>query len=146
MIIKEINSQTLPESLSVCGCDCSRRDTCLCARFYNELTADIVCHRMVSPKFVDQLASADDCPQYRGIEPQRVCYGLLKLFASLPRAMGEVLRKRLIDEFGRKTFYAIRRGDRPIVASEQERISAILSSLGFTGNIVYDTVDEAIVI
>lgn len=146
MVIKEINSQNLPESLPVCGCDCSRRNTCACARFYNVMTADIVCHRMVNPKFVDQLASADDCTQYRSIESQRVCYGLLALFASLPRSMGEVLRGRLIEEFGRKTFYAMRRGDRPIVASEQERISTILCSLGFTGNIVYDTVEEGIVI
>ena len=78
------------------------------------------------------------CPRYRDNGPKVMKFGFTRMYADMPGRMERAIRQALIAYFGRKRYFEMRKGDRPIVPSHQYVIEQVCRDHGWTGPIVYD--------
>lgn len=78
------------------------------------------------------------CPMYRGNERKLMKFGFQHLYYDMPGHMEQSIRRTLIARLGRKQYFEMRKGERPITPSHQEVIAQVCRAHGWTGSINYD--------
>ena len=80
----------------------------------------------------NQLAALQgDCPYYRSNTKVRYAKGFIKILEALPYKQMQAVISQLMSFFGRRN-YRVRKGDRLLTPSEQQRILTILKNCGVT--------------
>ena len=64
--------------------------------------------------------------------------GMTNFYYNMPGHTERAIRYQLIETFGRKQYFQMRRGDRLITPDEQEQIAAVCRAHGWTAPLVYD--------
>ena len=79
---------------------------------------------------------------FRNSERVLMKRGMTKMFIDMPTRMERNIRNQLIGMWGRKRYFEMRRGDRPITPAQQQDITDTCQFYGWTGPIVYDGEEE----
>ena len=87
-------------------------------------------------------AGTAECEMYRNSKRVLMKRGMTKMYLDMPRRMETNIRNQLIGCWGRKHYYQMRRGDRPINPDEQQDVIDTCRLNGWTGPIVYDGEQE----
>ena len=83
-----------------------------------------------------------DCEMFRHSERVLMKRGMTRMFIDMPTRMERNIRNQLIGMWGRKRYFEMRRGDRPITPAQQQDITDVCQFYGWTGPIVYDGEEE----
>ncbi len=125
----------------VCFIDkCPLHDHCL--RWQAGQYADpkqLVC-KAINPH--SSRVGSEQCVMYRSDQRVLMKLGLTKLYHEMPTYMERSIRQHLIDCWGRKQYFEMRRGDRPITPEQQRQVANACRKNGWTGPIVYDGEQE----
>ena len=84
----------------------------------------------------------EQCEMYCSDERVTMKYGLTRLYDDIPARKATAIRHQLIERWGRKFYFQMRRGDRPITPAQQQDVADVCRSCGWTGPIVYDAEDS----
>ena len=110
---EEIDFTKVPYQYAMClNRECSKANTCL------------------SPKHL--AAQQGNCPYYRSNVKVRYAKGFIRMLEDLPYKQMQTVISHLMSYFGRRTYYRIRKGERLLTPSEQQRILNILKNCGAT--------------
>lgn len=99
--------------------------------------------RCFNPRY--EQAGTEHCPGYRSDQPQRVPYGMTRMYDDMPRVLEVTIKKRLIDAFSRVMYYRYRRGERPITPDIAQKISSVCRECGWTAPVVFDRYRDELV-
>ena len=83
-------------------------------------------------------AGTEECEMFRSNQRVMMKIGFTKMFLDMPGRMERIIRRQLISWWGRKYYFEMRRGDRPITPTQQQDIVDACYRHGWTGPIVYD--------
>ena len=65
-------------------------------------------------------------------------YGFTRLYDDMPPRIAKPIRQRLYVCFGRKRYFEMRKGERPVTPDQQKQIIEVCRQCGWQGPIVYD--------
>lgn len=107
---------------------CPEAATCLRQVAERNATDDLKYWTILSPRYLASLER--DCPHYRSSKKIRYAKGFIGILESLPYKQMQEVISSLMTHFGRRTYYRIRKGERPLSPSEQRDLLAILKQRG----------------
>lgn len=108
--------------------ECSKSDNCLRQLVERSVPQEIERWNIVSLKYLAALT--DDCPYYKAAEKVRFAKGFIQMLENLPYKQMQLAVHRLMDFFGRRMYYRVRKGERLLSPAEQQNIQNILGSCG----------------
>ncbi|NDV64873.1 DUF6078 family protein [Bacteroides sp. 224] len=127
----EINYSQAPHNYTIClKRECPQASTCLRQLMEQSVPADIYCWAIISPKYLASLEGT--CPYYRSSTKVRYAKGFIKLLEALPHKQMQIAISHLIGHFSRRTYYRIRKGERLLSPTEQQKVMNILKNCGVT--------------
>ncbi len=125
----QINFSQVPFRYAVClKRECQQADNCLRQLIEPVLPADLAHWTIVSPKYLSSLEGP--CTQYRSATKVRFAKGFTGILSSLPHKQMKRVISHLMDYFGRRTYYRVRKGERLLSPEEQQNIMYILTRCG----------------
>lgn len=130
----------VPSGFAHCAADCPQADSCLRRLAYDHLPADKKFVYMLAPREVERLKGR--CPYFRSSAKVRYARGFTKMLGQLSMNQYSYLRGMLLEEFGRKKYYATRNGTRPLSPQEQRIICDMLCSMGIKTDVCFDAYEE----
>lgn len=83
-------------------------------------------------------AGTEECEMFRKKQRAIMKRGMTKMYLDMPRQTEDLVRQRLIGCWGRKHYYEMRGGTRPIDPCQQQDIIDVCRHYGWTAPIVYD--------
>lgn len=120
--------------------ECPKASTCLRQLAEQQISANIEHWSIISPKY--QATLKGDCPHYRSSNKVIYAKGFIGLLDNMPNNQMKHVIYNLQREFGQRTYYRVRKGERLITPSEQRAISNILKMCGVTEPPKYDAYVE----
>ena len=108
---------------------CRAAESCSYAILYKNMSSDDDFIFTVNHKSLI-LDSEGKCQHYRTPKTITIAYGFRVSTEMMPKRMYADFCHALIREFNRTDFYAMRRGELPIGPERQEKILAVVASLG----------------
>lgn len=128
---------SIPYAFTIClKRECSLAGNCLRQIAEQLLPLEIVKINILNPKHVESLPG--DCPYYKSADKERYAKGFIQLLEKLPQKQARCLTNALINSFGRKNYYRIRKGERLLSPSEQECIRKTLKTCGIGQPLTFD--------
>ena len=128
---EEIDFTKVPYQYAMClNRKCSKANTCLTQLTEQSVPEKIEYWDILSPKHLAALQG--DCPYYRSNTKVRYAKGFIKILEALPYKQMQAVISHLMSFFGRRTYYRVRKGERLLTPSEQQRILTILKNCGVT--------------
>ena len=103
---EKINASAIPDAYLLClNQDCPKATGCL-------------------RRIAEQQTS--DCPYFRPSGKQTYALGFIGMLEQMPYRQMQEAASRLLNHFGRRTYYRVRKGERPLSPNEQKSILKIL--------------------
>jgi hypothetical protein len=96
--------------------------------------------RVISPKY--QKNQTGDCPYFRPSGKQTYALGFIGMLEQMSYRQMQEAASRLLNHFGRRTYYRVRKGERPLSPNEQKSILNILEQCGIGDPGKFDTYFE----
>lgn len=128
---EEIDFTKVPYQYAMClNRECSKANTCLRLLTAQSVPEKIEYWVIISPKHL--AAQQGNCPYYRSNVKVRYAKGFIRMLEDLPYKQMQTVISHLMSYFGRRTYYRIRKGERLLTPSEQQRILNILKNCGVT--------------
>lgn len=126
--MEKIDYSQVPHNYGVCASvDCPRSATCLRHLVLEHAPATRLFLPTLTPAALKAIKG--DCPYYRPTAPIRYARGLLHLVGSMDvRTLG-IFRSDLVNYFGRKNYYLVRKGEAAIHPDEQAYIVRLVKKL-----------------
>ena len=109
---------------------CPKASTCLRQLVEQEVPDSAEYWVIISPKYQAKLKGA--CPHYRSSKKVQYAKGCMNILDNLPHKQRQLAIIHLMEYFSRRTYYRIRKGERLLTPSEQQRILNILKNCGAT--------------
>ena len=109
---------------------CPKASTCLRQLVEQEVPDSAEYWVVISPKYQAKLKGA--CPHYRSSQKVQYAKGCMNILDNLPHKQRQLAIIHLMEYFSRRTYYRIRKGERLLTPSEQQRILNILKNYGAT--------------
>ena len=109
---------------------CPKASTCLRQLVEQEVPDSAEYWVVISPKYQAKLKGT--CPHYRSSQKVQYAKGCMNILDNLPHKQRQLAIIHLIEYFSRRTYYRIRKGERLLTPSEQQRILNILKNCGAT--------------
>ena len=137
----KIDFSEVPYHYSLClNHQCTKASTCL--RQLSEQCAPetIEYWTIISPKH--QSTIKGDCPYYRSSTKVRYAKGFMNIMENMPIKQSRKVISSLISTFSRRTYYRIRKGERPLSPDEQKEIIKILKFHGVAEPYEFDAFFE----
>lgn len=126
---EELNFSQVPFNYPLClNRQCPKASTCLRQLAEQSLPGDVEQLMIVNPKRI--AAAESNCPYYRSSERVRYAKGFIGILDNLTHSQMRIVVSRLIGHFSRRTYYRIRKGERPLSPLEQKEILNILKNCG----------------
>lgn len=134
---EEADFSTMPSQYLLClNQQCPKAATCL-RKLAERIVPDTVQYwSIISPKHLNMLKG--DCPYYRPCEKVRFAKGFIGILENLPHKEMQTVISRLMGHFNRRTYYRIRKGERPLSPTEQQSVLRIIKSCGITQPLEFD--------
>jgi len=127
----KINFSQLPQHYSLClNRKCAKTETCLRQLVEQIVPKDIQHFMIINPAYLASLEGP--CPHYRPAIKVRFAKGFINMLESLPYKQMQAVISRLTGNFSRRTYYRIRKGERLLSPSEQQKILNILKNCGIS--------------
>lgn len=120
--------------------ECPKASTCLRQLAEQKISDDVEYWFIISPKF--QAASKGDCPHFRANQKIIYAKGFVGMLDNMPNKQMKRVISYLIREFGQRTYYRVRKGERLLTPSEQQEILTILKKCGVEEPPRYDAYVE----
>lgn len=138
---EELDLSTMPSQYSFClNHQCPKATTCLRQLAEQSITNEVKYWSVISPKHLATLKG--DCPYYRSSQKVRYAKGFIAILGELPHKQMEVVISRLIGHFNQRTYYRVRKGERPLSPSEQRSVLRIIKNCGTTKALEFDAYYE----
>ena len=130
-LLAYIELTKVPYQYAMClNRECSKANTCLRLLTAQSVPEKIEYWVIISPKHL--AAQQGNCPYYRSNVKVRYAKGFIRMLEDLPYKQMQTVISHLMSYFGRRTYYRIRKGERLLTPSEQQRILNILKNCGAT--------------
>lgn len=120
--------------------ECSKAPTCLRQMAEQKISDSVKFWSVISPKY--QAALEGECPYYRVNEKIIYAKGFIGMLDNMPNKHTKRVIPYLIREFGQRTYYRVRKGERLLDPSEQQEILTILKKCGVEEPPRYDAYVE----
>ena len=125
----------------VCFVDtCPLREECLRWIVGNHVDAELAALSSVNPR--NPKHGDEHCSMYRKSQRVMMKRGLTQMYHEMPHYKETQIRNALIQLWGRRKYFEMRRGDRLITPSQQQDIVDTCRHFGWDGPIVYDAEQE----
>ncbi len=135
---EEIDFTKVPHQYPVClNRECSKANTCLRQLIVESIPEMNQHWVIISPKYLATLQGS--CPHYRSNIKVIYAKGFIKMLESLPYKQMQTVISHLINFFGRRTYYRVRKGERLLTPYEQQKILNILKNCGVNSQPEFDT-------
>lgn len=133
----KINFSEVPYHYPLClKRECPVGGTCL-RQLAEQCVPDTVeTWHVISPRYLALVKG--DCPYYRSSNKVRFARGFIGMLENMPGKQMKLVISTLIDTFSRRTYFRIRKGERPLSPSEQQAIVDILKRHNVAGPYVFD--------
>ncbi len=139
---EKINFLQVPYHYPMClNRECTQAGTCLRQLVEQIAPVDIQHWVIISPKFLDTIDGA--CPHFRPAVKVLLAKGFIRMLENLPHRQMQTVTSHLIKNFGRRTYYRIRKGERLLSPAEQKQLFNILSNCGVSLPQEFDTYIES---
>ncbi|MBQ8968190.1 MAG: hypothetical protein IJ064_00445 [Bacteroidaceae bacterium] len=128
--------EDVPALWAVCpNGDCPRAHECLRHHAYTLAPKTEKQHLSVLP----QAWQEGPCTEFAEDRPQRLAWGMTRLFRGIPEWKATAIRHELYDLFGaERTYYRYRRGEYVITPEVQQQIADLFARHGITAPRQYD--------
>ena len=93
-----------------------------------------------NPKFLE--TSENGCKHYTSTQKVRYAKGMKKVMGELPYKIHERAVTALSLHFSERSYYRIRKGERPLSPDEQKAVRQIIARLGFSEEWDFDAYEE----
>ena len=124
---EKLDPTIIPHLYALClNRECPKADTCLRQLAERSIPSHIAFWQVVSPKHI--AAMEKDCPYYRSNKKVRYARGFIL---------------NLIRFFNQRTYYRVRKGERPLSPAEQRAVLSILKQHGVDKPKEFDAYFEA---
>lgn len=119
----------VPYCFGLCAAeDCSRANTCLRRVAYNHVPADVPFTSMLNPKAVE--AMKGECEYYLPNVKVRYAKGFVRTARALSVNASGTFRCSLINLWGIRRYYQMRKGEVLLSPAEQQQVIALAKKLG----------------
>lgn len=126
---EKIDFSQAPRRYSMClNRECAQADTCLRQLITKSAPINIQYWEIISPTYLAALKGA--CPHYRPATKVRFAKGIINLLDNLPHKQMKAFIPKLTGCFSQRTYYRIRKGERLLSPSEQQKVLKLLKSCG----------------
>ncbi|WP_231480158.1 DUF6078 family protein [Prevotella sp. P6B4] len=88
------------------------------------------------------LMGSDNCPEFRQNVRVVMKRGFTNMYHDMPGYMEKRIRDQLIEVFGRKQYFEMRKGIRQITPDQQKQIESVCRRNGWQGPINYDADED----
>lgn len=137
----EFNFSIVPHQYALCiNTQCPKAATCLRQLAEKSTPSDVVQWSIISPKHIATFK--DNCPYYRSSKKVLYAKGFIDLLENLTHKQMQRAVDLLMSHYNRRTYYRMRKGDRPISPAEQKSILRILANAGIKQSLAFDTYYE----
>ena len=119
---------------------CPLRDQCL--RWLVGRYADPSLFGLMSVNPFYETVGTQQCSLFRSSQRVMLKYGFTRLYENMPSRIEKAIRSRLYFLFGRKQYFEMRKGERPVTPDQQQQLADVCRQCGWQGPIVYDGEQE----
>lgn len=126
---EKIKASDIPHTYLLCmKQDCPKAANCLRRIAEQEMGDDVQQWSIISPKF--QKKQTGECRYFRPANKQVYALGFIGILERLPYKQMQEATFRLQSCFGRRTYYRMRKGERPLSPREQKNVLNLLKQCG----------------
>ena len=145
---KQAQAPSLEEALRarvghylVCFIDqCPLHDQCLRWLVGQYADPTPLAHNAINPR--NPKIGGGQCTMYRNCERVLMKRGFKGMYYDMPGHMERSIRRHLIQLWGRKQYFEMRRGDRLVTPRQQQEQADVCRLYGWDGPVVYDGEQE----
>ncbi len=124
-----VNFSQVPYRYAVClKRECQMADSCLRQLIEPVMPPELTHWTIISPKYLSAIEGT--CTYYRPAVKVRFAKGFIGILNNLPYNQMQRVISHLMDYFGRRTYYRVRKGERLLSPKEQQNILYILKNCG----------------
>ncbi len=124
-----IDFSQIPHQYAMClNRECVQANNCLRQVVVQYVPADIQLWTIISPAYLATLEG--NCPHHRPAAKVRYARGFIHILENLPYNRMQTVVARLIALFGKRTYYRVRKGERPLSIAEQQQFFRVLKQCG----------------
>lgn len=123
--------------------DCASAETCLRALAARDLNDRENTVRIVNPRLADP-AGKGACSFFHEAKIVQVAYGFMNMLKQIPSGRIGAVRAAIARMSSDRTYYLLRRGDKPISPTKQKEIARILAAYGAPKPVRFDRYEEQI--
>lgn len=139
---EKLDPTIIPHLYALClNRECPKADTCLRQLAERSIPSHIAFWQVVSPKHIAEMEK--DCPYYRSNKKVRYARGFINILDNLPHKQMQAVSLNLIRFFNQRTYYRVRKGERPLSPAEQRAVLSILKQHGVDKPKEFDAYFEA---
>lgn len=141
----KVNNKNYSEKKSYVACingECPQSASCLHYHYFQNTGAKPLLIKMLNPVIAHR--QQGDCPHFKTTTPQQVAFGFITMLNSLPLGTSHTFIAELMELFGRKYYYQMRKGERYITKEEQALILDRARTHGAT-HLEFDRYDDVVV-
>ena len=110
---EKINASAIPDAYLLCKNQDFPKATASLRRIAEQQISDKVrLWRVISPKY--QKNQTGDCPYFRPSDKQTYALGFIGMLDRMPYKLMQEAICKLMRRFGRRTYYRVRKGERPL--------------------------------
>ena len=126
---EKLDNATIPNQYTLClDRQCPKASTCLRQLAERSMPDETAYWQIITPRHLASLKGT--CPYYRPNKKVRYAAGFVSLLESLPHKQMLSVIPGLRRHFSRRTYYRVRKGERPLSPSEQQVVLNALKRCG----------------
>lgn len=138
---EKLDFSKVPYQYSLClDRQCPKASTCLRQVAEQNAPDDLYAWSIIRPSHLESLKG--DCPYFTPCEKTRFAKGFIGILNNLPHKQMLEIISYLMEHFGRRTYYRVRKGERPLSPAEQRQVLSILKRHGVAHPKEFDTYFE----
>lgn len=138
---EKIDFSFVPESYIMClNRECLKADTCLRQIVERDISEEIAYWSIISPKLLANLKG--DCPYYRSSQKVRYARGFINILENLSKKQARAVVPHLMRSFGRTHYYRLRKGERLLSPTDQQKVLSALKNCGASHLQEFDKYEE----
>ena len=139
---EKIDSSDIPTSYLLCmKQDCPKATTCLRRIAEQQIGDEVKLWHVISPKYQEK--QTDRCAYFLPADKLTYALGFIGMLDRMPYKLMQEAICKLMRRFGRRTYYRVRKGERPLSPDEQKSMLNILKQCGINDPGKFDAYFEA---
>lgn len=133
----EFNYQLIPHGFAHClNKECKRANECLRSRAAFHLPLERDTFTIVNP--AQTTATGDDCHFFKEDKLKQFARGMTHLLDHIPHNDAVIIKRQMLNHFGKTLFYRFWRGEHLFSPSQQKYIQQLFLERGLTDPLLFD--------